>query len=103
MSNKAVPLSVRISENDAAFLAGLDLPEATTPSDKIRALIWEARQRHQGGQVYGEAIQFQEDLLAPFLRQLLQLGNVHRMQFERRFDSWKDLIHLSAISLQNEL
>lgn len=70
MPGKSVPLSVRVSEADATFLAALSLPEATTPSDKIRALIREARRRRQGRHEYTESLAFQQELFAPFLNGL---------------------------------
>ena len=43
MSPKTTLLSVRLSDEDAAFLAGLERRGATTPSEKLRALLAEAR------------------------------------------------------------
>lgn len=45
MSAKSVPFSVRLSPDDAEFLAALEVPGAITPSDKIRSIITEARIR----------------------------------------------------------
>jgi hypothetical protein len=41
-------VSVRIPEDDLAWLSGLQLPGASSPSDKIRALIAEAQRRATG-------------------------------------------------------
>ncbi len=41
-------VSVRIPEDDLAWLVELQLPDATSPSDKIRALIADARRRGKG-------------------------------------------------------
>ncbi|VWD41329.1 hypothetical protein [Burkholderia lata] len=41
-------VSVRIPEDDLAWLVELQLPDATSPSDKIRALIADARRRGRG-------------------------------------------------------
>ncbi|RXV72484.1 hypothetical protein D1006_09100 [Burkholderia stabilis] len=41
-------VSVRIPEDDLAWLVELQLPDATSPSDKIRALIADARRRVKG-------------------------------------------------------
>jgi hypothetical protein len=41
-------VSVRIPEDDLAWLANLQLPGASSPSDKIRALIADARRRAHG-------------------------------------------------------
>lgn len=45
--SKTIPLSVRISQDDASFLAKVSLPGAVTPSEKVRALIAQARERQQ--------------------------------------------------------
>lgn len=44
MTTKTTPVSVRITPKDAEFIASLDIDEAITPSDKIRALLKEARE-----------------------------------------------------------
>jgi hypothetical protein len=45
--SKTVPLSCRITQEDAAFLARLAIPGSVTASEKVRALIGEARKRHR--------------------------------------------------------
>ncbi len=47
MNTKTTPISVRISPQDAAFIAELEIGEAETPSDKIRALLKEARESRE--------------------------------------------------------
>lgn len=47
MPNKSVPFSVRLSTEDAEFVASLQMPGAVTPSDKIRKIISEARERSE--------------------------------------------------------
>ena len=47
-NRKTVPLSVRVSDSDAAFLASLEIAGAATPSEKLRALLGHARQRAEG-------------------------------------------------------
>ena len=68
--SKNVPLSVRVSEEDAEFIARLQVSGATTPSDKIRAMLAEARRRHEGVQDFEGALTMLEDLLAPVLHRL---------------------------------
>lgn len=45
MNAKSTPISVRITPRDAEFIAELNIDEAITPSDKIRALLKEAREK----------------------------------------------------------
>lgn len=46
MVQKSVPLSLRISDKDAEFLARFEAEGATTPSEKVRFLLAEARDRY---------------------------------------------------------
>lgn len=46
MAQKTVQLSVRVSDDDAAFLASLEIEGALTPSEKMRAILQAERQRH---------------------------------------------------------
>ncbi len=64
MSAKGVTISVRIDQNDAAFIAGLKLPGATTPSDKLRAIIQRARERETGETDMPSSHALMKDLLA---------------------------------------
>lgn len=63
--SKSIPLSVRISEKDAEFLAELRVPEAKTPSDKVRAILVDARRRQEGTSDFSEAVAVVEDMLRP--------------------------------------
>lgn len=47
MSTKTTPISVRIPPQDVEFIAGLQIDDAITPSEKIRALIKEARENRE--------------------------------------------------------
>lgn len=46
MTSKTVPFSARISVEDAEFISTLAYDGAHTPSDKLRALLAETRNRH---------------------------------------------------------
>lgn len=70
--SKAIPISVRITTEDASFLAGLRLDDAVTPSDKLRALLREARQRQEQGHDYQSCQRQLQDLLAPAMQRLRQ-------------------------------
>lgn len=62
---KSIPISVRVSQDEAESLARLHIPGATTPSEKLRALITDAHNREQGPQDYPEAIVQSQQWLAP--------------------------------------
>lgn len=62
MSSKNIPISIRVSEEDASFLAQLEQEGAATLSEKIRALIGEARRRREAGGFVDDAVRSLEDL-----------------------------------------
>ena len=104
--SKTVPLSVRISEADAAFIARLSMPDAVTPSEKIRGLIAEARQRHQAARSPREGEAFLRAILEPQrqkIRALEEKLGVHS-EVVARIGEWlpEFLAHFLAASLSNE-
>jgi len=60
-----VPLSVRVSDDDAAFLAKFEAPGANTPSEKLRAILSAARQRQEGARDFNGYARVVEDMLRP--------------------------------------
>ncbi|PVM82788.1 hypothetical protein DDF65_10660 [Caulobacter radicis] len=64
------PLSVRLSEEDALFLAGLELEGAITASDKVRGLIRQARRRAETPAGWDAALAAAHDIAAPALKAL---------------------------------
>jgi len=67
---KSVPLSVRVSPEDAEFIARIDIAGADTPSEKVRALLAEARHRRQGFSDYSSCLAMVSEMLAPTLQRL---------------------------------
>jgi hypothetical protein len=79
MAGKTVPLSVRVSDDDAEFLAGLEISGATTPSEKLRAVLANERNRWERAQDPAEAAEFMRDLLRPAQRRVRKLeAEVHK-------------------------
>lgn len=70
MAAKSIPISVRISDDDAAFLAALSLSGAATPSEKIRALLARARADAEDGQGYEASLTRVREWLEPVSQQL---------------------------------
>ena len=67
MPRKTIPISTRITPEDAEFIAGWTDDEAKTPSEKLRAIIAVARRRQRGTQEYASSLRFAEELMAPTL------------------------------------
>lgn len=65
LSRKTVPFSVRVPYEDAEFIAGLDVNGAKSPSDKLRAIITQARLRERGEQDYSTVLSFFDEQVAP--------------------------------------
>jgi len=70
MPTKTVPLSVRVPLEDAEFIAGLQINGATTPSDKLRAIIDQARQRQIGGEDFDSFLSYFSEQMAPVTRKI---------------------------------
>ena len=65
MPAKNVPISVRLDEGDAQFLEQLEIDGAQTVSDKLRAIIDQARQREDGRHNYPAGLRMMDNLLDP--------------------------------------
>lgn len=75
---RSVPFSARISTEDAAFIAGLEIDGAHTPSDKLRALLADARKRQLGSGDYDSSLQMAMDWLQPLRRHLQSAEHRHQ-------------------------
>lgn len=64
----SIPLSVRIPQDDFEWLTSLDIKGATTPSDKLRAIIQRERHLHDGGDSYELALSWLRDMVQPFAK-----------------------------------
>lgn len=67
---RSVPLSVRVSDEDAAFLARYEAPDAKTPSEKVRAILTSARRQFEGQNDFAGCAEVMEDMLRPGLHRL---------------------------------
>ena len=97
---KTVPLSVRISHDDAAFLAELKIEGATTPSDKLRGLIAERKKQSLQGDEYDLILASLEANLGrviPVLRHVENDQNAHSEILKMVAESLPDMLaHLLA-------
>ncbi|MFN3228901.1 MAG: hypothetical protein ACK41P_03520 [Asticcacaulis sp.] len=70
MASLTTPLSVRLTEGDTAFLSLLEVDGAVTASDKIRALIRQARRRAEPVATFEDALSVSHQQFAPAVRGL---------------------------------
>ena len=82
MAARTIPLSVRITPEDAEFIAGLDVQGATTPSEKVRAVLAEARRRDQEFRDYQGCLSMAQDMLSAALRRLREAEREHDVHSE---------------------
>lgn len=101
MSAKMVQIGARIPHRDAEFIANLKIEGAATPSDKVRAIIAEARRRQQGTRDYPASLAAMQELLAPTLTEVrrceLRLGR-HSELVVRVLDGLPELLAFAVSS-----
>ncbi|WP_109078327.1 hypothetical protein [Aggregatibacter kilianii] len=101
-----IPISVRITQDDADFIANLQIDGANTPSEKIRELLKQARQSYTQSQDYGTALGRAEQFLQNAKRDLLhaekELG-VHSHILARLFELLPDLTATLATDFPSEV
>lgn len=98
MSGKTVSLSVRVNDEDAEFLARLKIGDATTPSEKMRALLASERRLRAGPRDAGEASEMLEDLMRPAKRRWRQdedAAGLHSEVLQRVYDRLPELAALA--------
>jgi hypothetical protein len=81
-------VSARIPSEDLQWLATLDVQGASTPSDKLRALVAQLRRQHEGSLEYGASLQWMRDLVAPFVT---AIG-----AFEHRYGKHSEVVRLMS-------
>lgn len=82
MPAKSVPISVRLTPDDAEFLARLSLDQTHTPSEKIRALVAAERRRREGYRDYSRVLGITRETLAPTLERIQSAENNERVHSE---------------------
>jgi hypothetical protein len=98
MPGKTVSLSVRVSDEDAGFLARLDIAGAATPSEKMRALLASERRLRAGSRDAGEAAEMLDDLMRPAKRRWRkdeETAGVHSQILQRLYDRLPELAALA--------
>ena len=90
MPHRTKQLGVRLTAEEADFLAQLKIENAATPSDKLRAIIDDARKRKLGTEDYVGSLKLVEDLLAPTIRIIRSSENKEHIHSElvSRMNDW---------------
>ena len=82
MPDKMTPLSVRMSADDMAMLSALNIPDAVTPSEKIRYLVRAAHRQQKGRGDYAQALRVEEERITPLLHRVRALESSHLIHSE---------------------
>lgn len=70
MPSKQVTISARISAEDAEFISRLTIDDAKTPSDKLRAVIAQAKARSTRQRDYAGSLSDIQELIHPVVKQI---------------------------------
>lgn len=82
MPGSSVNMSVRLAQEDADFIAAVDVAGAKTPSEKLRAIIRQARTRYEGTDTFTGCLDFARDLLAPARHRIAAAEHDHQVHSE---------------------
>ena len=97
-----IPISVRISQEDADFIAELKIEGANTPSEKIRELLTQARLAHSQTHDYSTALAAQEQFFQVARRDVLHAEKewgIHSPIVARLFEQLPDFAATLAADL----
>lgn len=100
-----IPVSVRIAQEDADFIAALEMEGAYTPSEKIRELLKQARMAHTQVMDYDAALQAAERLFYETRHNVLRLEKQHGIHsniLARVFELLPDLTATVAAVLPDD-
>lgn len=100
-----IPLSVRIDQEEADFIAQLHVEGANTPSEKIREILKQARMAHQQTHDYNSALTAMEQFVQNAKRDVLRAEKnlaVHSHILMRLFELVPDLTATLAQDLPDD-
>ncbi len=105
MPNKNVTVSVRLDQDDARFLQRLDIGDADTLSEKLRAIIHQAREHDAGKHDYVSSLKMIDTLLDPVRTQILdqeRREGRHSELISRTYEWLPDMMAFVLASLEQE-
>lgn len=107
MSTKTTPISVRITPRDAEFIAKLNIDDAVTPSDKIRALLKEARTQRDNTKDLSTCLGLARKAVDPFFNKLKEQEIIEQTHSElvTVFGEWlSDMLgYISACDINKNI
>ncbi|QGX39672.1 hypothetical protein [Permianibacter aggregans] len=104
-TSRTVPFSARLSAEDIQFIAELEIEGAQTPSDKLRAILADARRRREAVADFSAYLQLTQENLAPVRTYLLAAEREQGMHSEivlRAMDSLPEVLAFLCAALDNQ-
>lgn len=93
--SKTVTISARISQEDAEFISQIHLGDAKTPSDKLRALVSEARRRSLHEEDFRGHLKMFQDMIGPVKANISETElaeNIHSEVVSRTLEWIPDML-----------
>lgn len=103
-TSRTVPFSARITAEDIEFIAELDIEGAQTPSDKLRAILADARRRRDASTDFNARLQLAQESLAPVRLTLINAEREQRLHSEiavRTLDGLPELLAFLGATIDN--
>jgi hypothetical protein len=82
MTQRSTTISCRIDAAEADYLMTLEVPGATTISDKMRHVLAEHRQHHQNLRHFRDCLMEFRNLIAPLYQEIQDMEFTHDMRSE---------------------
>ncbi len=82
MTQRTTTISCRVDADDADFLLALEVPGATTVSDKMRHVLTEYRKREQNLKNYRDCLMDFRNLIAPTFQEIQDMEFSHEIRSE---------------------
>lgn len=82
MAQRSTTISCRVDAEDADFLLALEVPGATTVSDKMRHVLAEYRQHQQNLRSFRDCLMDFRNLIAPTYQEIQDMEFSHDMRSE---------------------
>ncbi len=100
---RKVQIGVRVSREDAEFISTLQVEGARSPSDKLRAIIEEARKKAESSQDFGGAFRLMKTEISPIVEQVKRFEHEHggRSLVLERILEWMPDFYAYCLSVPN--
>ena len=102
---KTIPISLRVSHEDAEFIANLQMDGAITPSDKVRSIIRNAKKQNERIVSYEGCLKIAHEALKGLTQKVkaTELEAKHHSELVNMFNDWITESFAYVASASNEM